>query len=138
MVLGEGDLKWERELSEFAKHLGVAYQIQNDLKDVEGDTPNKVAACGDIMKGRPTLLFALALESADDAEKAELLKAALEAEKSSVSLDRLREIYFKREVPLQAALLADKQRARAMQAIEGVKHDGLHALFTFLAATLLD
>lgn len=138
LVLGDGDLKWEKELSEFAKHLGVAYQIQNDLKDVEGDIQNKVAVCGDIMKGRPTLLFALALESADADEKADLLKAALEAEKSSVSLERLREIYFKREVPLQAALLADKQRARAMQAVDAISHDGMHALFTFLAATLLD
>ena len=40
--------------------------------------------------------------------------------------------------PVQAALLADNQRARAMKAVEGVQHDGLQSLFTFLSATLLD
>ncbi|HYG78120.1 MAG TPA: polyprenyl synthetase family protein [Planctomycetota bacterium] len=138
IVLGEGDLKWERELSEFAKHLGVAYQIQNDLKDIEGDTQNKVTTCGDIMKGRPTVLFAMALEAATDDERADLIKAAVEAEKTTVKLDRLRDIYARHEIPLQAALLADHQRQRAMKAVEAISHDGMHALFTFLAATLLD
>lgn len=138
VVLGGADEKWERELTEFSKHLGVAYQIQNDLKDVEGDRDNKVAICGDILKGRPTLLFALALESGTDEEKADLLKAAREGPETSVKLERLKEIYFKHEIPLQAALLADNQRARAMKAVEGVQHDGLQSLFTFLSATLLD
>ena len=138
VVLGDGDGKWDKELSEFSKHLGVAYQIQNDLKDVEGDLENKVAPCGDIMKGRPTLLFALALEAADAGEKEEILKAAAEGAETSVKLQRLRDIYFKHEIPLQAALLADNQRQRAMRAVESVEHEGLHALFTFLAATLLD
>ncbi|HYG76303.1 MAG TPA: polyprenyl synthetase family protein, partial [Planctomycetota bacterium] len=114
------------------------YQIQNDLKDIEGDTQNKVTTCGDIMKGRPTVLFAMALEAASDEERADLLKAAVEAEKTTVKLERLRDIYFKHEIPLQAALLADHQRQRAMKAVETINHDGLHALFTFLAATLLD
>ena len=138
VVLGEGDLKWEKELSEFAKHLGVAYQIQNDLKDIEGDTANKVTTCGDIMKGRPTLLFSMALQAATDEEKADLIKAAVEGGETTVRLERLRDIYYKHEIPLQAALLADNQRARAMKAVEAVNHDGLHALFTFLSATLLD
>lgn len=138
VVLGGGDLKWEKELSEFAKHLGVAYQIQNDLKDIEGDTLNKVTTCGDIMKGRPTVLFAMALEAASDDERADLIKAAVEAEKTTIKLERLRDIYARHEIPLQAALLADRQRQRAMQAVEGISHEGMHALFTFLAATLLD
>ena len=138
VVLGGGEGKWDRELSEFSKHLGVAYQIQNDLKDVAGDAANKVASFGDILKGRPTLLFALAMDAASDEDRADLLKAAREGPETSVKLERLKEIYFKHETPLQAALLADKQRARAMTAVEGVNHDGLRALFTFLSATLLE
>jgi geranylgeranyl pyrophosphate synthase len=138
VVLGGADGKWDRELSEFTKHLGIAYQIQNDLKDVEGDTDNKVTTAGDILKGRPTLLFAMALEAAEPAEKAELLQAAREAEKTTIPLARLRDIYYRHEVPLQAALLADNQRARAMKAVAAVDHEGLRALFTFLSATLLD
>ena len=135
VVLGGQDGKWDRELSEFTKHLGIAYQVQNDLKDVEGDLDNKVTSCGDIMKGRPTILFSMALEAATPEEREELLQAAREAEKSTVPLERIRDIYFRHEVPLQAALLADNQRVRAMKAVENVDHEGLQALFTFLSAT---
>jgi geranylgeranyl pyrophosphate synthase len=90
------------------------------------------------MKGRPTILFSMALEAATPEEREELLKAAREAEKSTVPLERIRDIYFRHEVPLQAALLADNQRVRAMKAVENVDHEGLRALFTFLSATLLE
>ena len=138
VVLAGGDGKWDAELSEFAKHLGVAYQIQNDLKDVSGDEENKVALCGDILKGRPTLLFAMALEAADETERAALLQAAREGPQTSVKLETLKDIYFKHEIPSQAEMLANNQRRRAMQAVRGIDHDGLQSLFTFLAATLLD
>ena len=138
VVLAGADGKWDAELSEFSKHLGVAYQIQNDLKDVSGDEENKVDICGDILKGRPTLLFAMALESADETERAALLQAAREGPQTTVKLDALKDIYFKHEIPSQAEMLAVHQRRRAMQAVRNVEHDGMQALFTFLAATLLD
>jgi len=149
VVLGGADGPWDAQLSEFCKHLGVAYQIQNDLKDVDGDKPNKVNACGDILKGRPTLLFALALESSTEAEREVILAAAREApdadgqtpadpEAHAKRLAELREIYFKYEIPLQAAMLADQQRNRSMKAVEHITHDGMQALFTFLTATLLE
>lgn len=138
VVLAGMDGKWDAQLSEFSKHLGVAYQIQNDLKDVAGDEENKVKLCGDILKGRPTLLFAMALESADETERAALLQAAVEGPQTSVKLDTLKDIYFKHEIPSQAEMLANNQRRRAMQAVREIDHDGLQSLFTFLAATLLD
>jgi len=55
-----------------------------------------------------------------------------------VKLDALKDIYFKHEIPSQADMLAVHQRRRAMQAVQHVNHDGMQALFTFLAATLLD
>ena len=138
VVLAGSDGKWDAELTEFSKHLGVAYQIQNDLKDVSGDEQNKVDVCGDILKGRPTLLFAMALEAATESERAALLQAAREGPQTTVKLDALKDIYFKHEIPSQADMLAVHQRRRAMQAVQHVNHDGMQALFTFLAATLLD
>ena len=131
---------WDQQLSTFCKHLGVAYQIQNDLKDMEENITNKKAACGDILKGRPTLLFALALEAANEDERVVLLQAAREgpSEEAVPKIEKLKEIYFKHEIPLQAAMLADQQRARALKSVERVPHEGLQALFTFLTATLLE
>ncbi|MCZ7644247.1 MAG: polyprenyl synthetase family protein [Planctomycetota bacterium] len=144
VVLGGGDGPRDAALSAFCKHLGVAYQIQNDLKDLEPDPKNKVQACGDILHGRPTLLFALALESADEAQREVLLRAAAEdpealgAEPLQARLETLKELYYRHEVPVQAEMLAEKQRARAMEAVAGIEHAGLQALFTFLTATLLE
>src|SRR5262249_15872671 len=55
--------KYEKVVTEFSRHLGVAFQILNDLKDWDGDTDNKLVAGQDILAARPTLLLALALES---------------------------------------------------------------------------
>ena len=134
LILGGSDGQWENEVAAFTKHAGVAFQIQNDLKEINAPTGNS----GDILKGRPTLLFALALEAASPPEKAELLAAARRNTASPVPLERLREIYFKHEIPVKAARLAETQRASALRAVESVPHAGLRALFVFLAALLLD
>ena len=82
----------------------------------------------------------MALEASDEEEKKLLLMAAKEGSvgESSVSLKEISDLYYKYEIHLQASMLADQQRERAMQAVQSVKHEGLQALFTFLTATLLE
>jgi geranylgeranyl pyrophosphate synthase len=63
---------YEKMVTEFSRHLGVAFQILNDLKDWEGDSDNKLVAGQDVLAGRPTLLLALALEGAAPADRVEL------------------------------------------------------------------
>src|SRR5262249_28783821 len=65
--------KYEKMVAEFSRHLGVAFQILNDLKDWEGDSDNKLVAGQDVLSARPTLLLALALEGSTPADRAELL-----------------------------------------------------------------
>jgi geranylgeranyl pyrophosphate synthase len=144
VVLGGAAGRWDEELERFCKHLGVAYQIQNDLKDLQPDPGNKVKACGDILHGRPTILYALALEHADEKQAECLLRAAREdpgdlpPDVAQARLAELQDIYFRHEVAVTAELLAEKQRDRAMQAVAGIEHGGMQALFTFLTATLLE
>ena len=57
----------------FARNLGVAFQILNDLGDWQGDDHNKMAAGLDTLGGRPTVLLALALEALSPAKQEELL-----------------------------------------------------------------
>jgi geranylgeranyl pyrophosphate synthase len=45
-------------IKQFARNLGVAFQILNDLQDWRGDDSNKLAAGGDLLGGRPTVLWA--------------------------------------------------------------------------------
>ena len=54
-----------------ARNVGVAFQILNDLGDWRGDDHNKLSAAGDVLGGRPTVLWALALEGLTGASRAE-------------------------------------------------------------------
>ncbi|HEX2488317.1 MAG TPA: polyprenyl synthetase family protein, partial [Blastocatellia bacterium] len=66
--------KYEEMISGFSRHLGVAFQIVNDLKDWSTDLQNKRIIGQDALAMRPTLLLALALESAAPAQREELLQ----------------------------------------------------------------
>ena len=52
--------KYVEPIKQFARNLGVAFQIQNDLNNWDGDDHNKLSAGGDTLGGRPTVLWALA------------------------------------------------------------------------------
>ena len=49
-------------IGRYALHVGTGFQILNDLKDWAGDLENDRRAAGDLIGGRPTLLWALAVE----------------------------------------------------------------------------
>ena len=68
--------EYREPFGQFARHLGVAFQILNDLKDWQGDNDNKLTAGGDVLGGRPTVLWALALEGLNESDRTELLGLA--------------------------------------------------------------
>ena len=57
----------------FGKHLGIAFQLKDDLLDVYGDT-QKVGKkhAGDIFENKKTILYIKALEKADEEQRTEL------------------------------------------------------------------
>ncbi len=59
---------YSEAIGQFARHLGVAFQVLNDLDDWQGDSHNKLLAGGDVLGGRPTVLWALALEALEPAD----------------------------------------------------------------------
>ena len=54
--------QYAEPVAQLAKHLGIGFQILNDLQDWHGDDFNKLTLGGDVLGGRPTVLWALALE----------------------------------------------------------------------------
>ena len=69
---GEGN---QRHLYEFGKNLGIAFQVQDDYLDAFGD-PEKFGkqVGGDIIANKKTFLMIHALETANNAQKNELLR----------------------------------------------------------------
>jgi geranylgeranyl pyrophosphate synthase len=127
---------YQEAISQFARHLGVAFQILNDLKDWDGDRHNKLAAGGDVLGGRPTILWALALDSALPEVRAEL--HSLVSRPGPETFARVRKLYEQAGVFEKAARLVDKYQERAEAVADEVQPDELRRLFYYLIDTVLE
>jgi geranylgeranyl pyrophosphate synthase len=131
---------YEKMITDFSRHLGVAFQILNDLKDWEGDSDNKMLAGQDVLAGRPTLLLALALESLTGGDREELL-AIVHGEhprREQNLLPRVRQLFGKANVFEKAEKLVEKYRARAEAIADEVQPTELRELLYYLVDTVLD
>jgi geranylgeranyl pyrophosphate synthase len=134
--------KYDKMVVEFSRHLGIAFQILNDLKDWEGDSDNKVLAGQDVLAARPTLLLALALEALDAADRAELVAILHSKEACALpslqTIDRVRRLYVKAAVFDKAGKLIDKYRARAEGVADEIEPTELRELLYYLVDSVLD
>lgn len=123
----------------FARNLGVAFQILNDLNDWQGDEHNKLSAGGDILGGRPTVLWALALEGLPPAGQEELLSLANDDHRrAGERIARVRELYEQAGVFEKAARLIDKHQERAEAIADKLQPEELRRLMYYLIDSVLD
>jgi geranylgeranyl diphosphate synthase, type II len=138
--------KYEKTVADFSRHLGVAFQILNDLKDWAGDENNKLVSGQDVLAARPTLLLALALEGLPESGRAELLgliSAAREHDSpdDTAAVDtvqRVRGLYEKARVFAKADALVEKYRARAEALADEVEPAEFRELLYYLVDTVLE
>lgn len=129
------DAAW---VGQFSRNLGVAFQILNDLNDWRPDHHNKLSAAGDVLGGRPTVLWALALEGLDLAERAELESLVTARPVSDTALGRVRQLYTLAGVFDKASRLVDKYQQRAEALADEVEPDELRRLLYYLIDTVLE
>ena len=87
--------KYQEPIKLFARNLGVAFQILNDLDDWTTDNHNKLVAGSDALGGRPTILWALALKSLPDEQKQELLGLVDDSPLApQARVERMRQLYL--------------------------------------------
>jgi len=133
-----GDSNDYRErVAQFSRHLGVAFQILNDLKDWHADDNKRVAAA-DVLAARPTLLLALALEALPTAQREELLQLIGDETPDEATVARVRQLYLAAEVFEKAQRLVDKYQDRAEALADQLEPDELRRLFYYLIDTVLD
>ena len=130
----------EQSIRTFSRNLGVAFQILNDIKDLHGDVGNKAEDAGDLLGGRPTLLWALALQSLDGSDRESLLRLAENGEGLS-NENRVRHgraLYEKASCVETALRLVDKHQQRAEAVADDISSDPLRRLLYFLVDTVLE
>lgn len=123
----------------FARNLGVAFQILNDLKDWKGDADNKMSAGGDILGGRPTVLWALALEGLKPEQQQELLELiSTSTLPIPQKLNRVRHLYHEADVFEKANRLVDKHQQRCEAIAEAIQPEELRRLMNYLIESVLE
>ena len=124
-------------IPQFCRQLGVGFQILNDLNDWHGDDHNKIVAGQDALALRPTLLLALALQTASAKQKQELKEIFESIGADAVRVARLGRIFEDCDAFEKAQSLVDKSRNRAEALADEVPCEELRQLLYFLVDTVL-
>lgn len=128
------------EVSNFCRHLGVAFQILNDLKDWQGDLDNKLKSGQDALALRPTVLLALALKDADAEQKKtlqEILSGDMNHLPEESRVDKMRAIFNSCGVFDKAETLVERSQERAEKIVTEIADDRIQSLLQFFVETVL-
>jgi len=128
---------YEELIPAFCRHLGVGFQILNDLQDWRGDDHNKLLAGQDALSMRPTLLLALAFEAASAEQRAKLAEILASRESIALRLHKLRELYEACGVFAKAEGLVEKSRARAEALADEISPPEFRQFLYFLVDNVL-
>lgn len=127
-------------LARFARHLGVAYQILNDLDDWDEPQPNKHAQGADVLGKRPTVLWALAWEGLGQADRRRLESLMAHAGAGgdgAATVAHVRELYEQSGVYEKAAQLVAKHRQRAWAVAAALEPSRLRELLHYFIDAIL-
>jgi geranylgeranyl pyrophosphate synthase len=123
----------------YSLHVGTGFQVLNDLKDWSGDLENNRRAAGDLLGGRPTVMWALAVErlSEGDADRLRQLAQTAgrdDADEATVvaAVAEVRRLYTKAGVFERAAAIVAEQRAFAAMAAATCRFRRLRDVLEFL------
>lgn len=128
---------YDQMIPAFSRHVGVGFQILNDLKDWGDDHDNKRVAGRDAETAKPTLLLALALEAANPAQRLELDRVLNGEMHPTLRMDKLKQLYMQLGVFDKAEALVDKCRTRAEALADETQPEELRQLLYFIIDTVL-
>jgi len=128
---------WTETFRRFARALGVAYQIRNDLEDWRPGRHNKRVSAQDALARRPTILRAFAIQAlGTEAEQRVLDSVETSTGKGHDGLERVRRFYSESGAFEKASALYEKYRSRAREIAAQFPNDRLQEFLLSLAALL--
>ena len=109
----------QQALYEYGRHVGIAFQIQDDLLDVYGDPKTFGKAIGgDICCNKKTYLLLTALENADAEAKAELLQWLMATDRDEEKIAAVRDLYTRLGVRDACETEMEQHTAFALQQLD--------------------
>ena len=122
----------------YTRHLGVAFQILNDLNDWQGEPSNKRTQGTDVLGGRPTILWAMAMEGLSVPEQEQLEWLVSEPGPQAEILAGVRQYYDRLGVAAAAETLVVKHRERAHAVADEMEPVALSQFLHYLADAVLE
>lgn len=121
-IIGGADEKDQSKLYEFGINLGLAFQIQDDILDVYGDSSvfGKNIG-GDILCNKKTFLLISALNVANQSQKAELLNWLNTNNRPEEKINAVTALYNQLEIKNKARKRMDEYYEKAITALDQVK-----------------
>jgi len=121
-LIGGAAEKDANELYEFGRHIGIAFQLQDDILDTFGD-PEKFGkkVGGDIAQNKKTFLLLKSMEQARGQDRVNLLDALSDATNPNQKIEKVTSIYQKLKVQEQASELMEDYLKKAFIHLDRVK-----------------
>ncbi len=130
--------QYEQNVFQLARHLGIAFQILNDLQDWRGDDFNKLTQGGDVLGGRPTVLWALALEGLEGKERRQLEQLVAEGEATPTVFAQIRRLFQRAGAFEKALRLVDEHRTTRSALADELSPEALGRLAHYLIESVLE
>ena len=113
------DAQQQDALYQYGLHIGLAFQIQDDILDVYGDPQSFGKAIGgDICCNKKTILLLTALESTDAEAKAELLQWMIVSGRDEDKIAAVTELYNRLGVREKCETLMEQHTAAALAQLD--------------------
>jgi len=127
-----------KALSDYGKHLGIAFQIQDDLLDITADKVDFGKRIGgDLMEGKKTFLFIKAFEKAKGIEKEDLRKIIVNKGIRSNQIEKYKRLYEKLGVIEDAKYAILTYTNKALNSLENLSNKNEVNIFHWLADSLI-
>jgi geranylgeranyl pyrophosphate synthase len=130
--------EYAEPLALLARHLGIAFQILNDLQDWCGDDFNKLTLGGDVLGGRPTVLWALALEGLDDKNRRELERLVNDGNATPAVFEQIYGLFQQAGAFEKANMLVKEHRGKAERYADNLEPAAFSRLARHLIQVVLE
>lgn len=127
-----------QKMSDYGKNLGIAFQIQDDLLDLLGDSTNTGKKCGgDLIEGKKTFLFLTALKNAEGADKKDLERFILNKGIQESEIDHFRGIFERTGAIAKSKKEIISYSNKALENLSGIKNKEKKEFFHELTFSLI-